>query len=262
MVGEFQHRTVVITGGESGIGRAAALQFAKLGARVFVGDVAQKEDNNIPFGGFEIARRICDVRSESDVESLIGDAVAATGRLDIMVNNAGVAKIGPITEATEAVWDFVMGINLKGVFFGCKHAIRQFQQTGGGVIVNTASNAGLLPRAHDPLYSISKLAVVGLTRSLALCHSRDRVRVNAVCPGPVGDTGMMDETLSGEADPEAAYRKYVNASPLAAAWGRMISPEEVAEAIVYLASDAAAMVTGTCIAIDGGKSLGVPPQAG
>lgn len=261
MIGEFQHRTVVITGGESGIGRATALQFARLGAKVFVGDLDQKTDNNIPFSELGISRRTCDVRRETDVEGLIREAVTATGRLDIMVNNAGVAKIGPITDVSEADWDFVMGINLKGVFFGCKHAIRQFQQGGGGVIVNTASNAGLLPRAHDPLYSISKQAVVGLTRSLALCHSRDRVRVNAVCPGPVGDTGMMDETLSGEADPEAAYRKYVNASPLAAAWGRMISPEEVAGAIVYLASDAAAMVTGTCIAIDGGKSLGVPPQA-
>jgi NAD(P)-dependent dehydrogenase (short-subunit alcohol dehydrogenase family) len=136
------------------------------------------------------------------------------------------------------------------------------QRLGGGSIVNTASNAGLLPRAHDPVYSISKQALVGLTKSLALCHSMDRIRINAVCPGPVGETGMVNADLDQAVDRDAAARKYIAASPLAQAWGRMIAPEEVAESIFYLVSDAALMVTGTCIAIDGGKSLGVPPSVG
>jgi len=126
--------------------------------------------------------------------------------------------------------------------------------------VNTASNAGLLPRAHDPVYSISKLALVGLTKSLALCHAGDRIRVNCVCPGPVAQTGIMDSDLTAQADPDTAAANYIAASPLARAWGRMITPDEVAESILYLVSDAAAMVTGTAIAIDGGKSLGVPPR--
>jgi NAD(P)-dependent dehydrogenase (short-subunit alcohol dehydrogenase family) len=154
-----------------------------------------------------------------------------------------------------------MDTNLKGAFFGSKHAVRHMLQAGnGGAIINTASNAGLLPRAHDPVYSISKMALVGLTKSLALCHAQDRIRVNCVCPGPVGDTGMMNADLDKAVDREQTIKQFIAASPLARAEGRMIRPEEVADAIVYLASDAAIMVTGTSIAIDGGKSLGVPPQ--
>jgi NAD(P)-dependent dehydrogenase (short-subunit alcohol dehydrogenase family) len=135
------------------------------------------------------------------------------------------------------------------------------QQRGGGTIVNVSSNAGLLPRAHDPVYSISKAALVALTRSLALCHARDRIRVNAVCPGPVSDTGMMNADLAAADDAQATARKFIEASPLALAQGRMIAPAEVAAAILYLVIDASAMVTGTIVAIDGGKSLGVPPSS-
>ncbi len=127
--------------------------------------------------------------------------------------------------------------------------------------MNIASNAGLLPRAHDPVYSISKAALVALTRSLALCHAPDKIRVNCVCPGPVGDTGMMNADIAAAADPNVVVRQMIAASPLARAHDRMITPAEVAQAVLYLVSDAAAMVTGTAVAIDGGKSLGVPPQA-
>ncbi|MDP7274436.1 MAG: SDR family oxidoreductase, partial [Planctomycetaceae bacterium] len=123
-----------------------------------------------------------------------------------------------------------------------------------------SSNAGLLPRAHDPVYSISKLALVGLTRSLALCLAPDRIRVNAVCPGPVGETEMMNADLEAADDPAALTGAMIAASPLAAAWQRMIDPAEVAASVLFLVSDAAVMVTGTAIGIDGGKSLGVPPR--
>lgn len=259
---QFAGRTAVITGGESGIGRATARWLGRAGARVFVGDVQLLPENRAEFQQLGIASRFCDVRTEEPIRQLIDDAVAATGRLDILVNNAGIAMVKPITEVSEADWDACMDTNLKAAFFGCKHAVKHMQRLGGGAIINTASNAGLLPRAHDPVYSISKQALVGLTKTLALCHSPDRIRINAVCPGPVGETGMINADLDRAADRVAAARQFIAASPLARAWGRMISPEEVAESIVYLASDAAAMVTGTCLAIDGGKSLGVPPAVG
>ncbi len=253
-------RTAVVTGGESGIGRATALRLAKLGATVITGDLEVQIANDALFNGHPIHRHRCDVRSESDVATLIGQAVRLTDRLDILVNNAGVGLVKPITEVTEAEWDRCLDTNLKGAFFGCKHAIPHLRRNpAGGAIVNLASNAGLLPRAHDPVYSISKHALVALTKSLALCHSIDRIRINAVCPGPVGETGMINADLAAAEDPHALALKFIAASPLAQAFGRMITPEEVADAVAYLVSDGSQLVTGTCIAIDGGKSLGVPP---
>jgi meso-butanediol dehydrogenase/(S,S)-butanediol dehydrogenase/diacetyl reductase len=251
-------RVAVVTGGESGIGRATALMLAGLGAQVFVGDLTLRSENDAPYTAAGIHRQTCDVRSEAAVSQLIATA-AATGRLDILVNNAGIGLVKPITAVTEEEWDRCLDTNLKAAFLGCKHAMPLMQRTGGGAIVNVASNAGLLPRAHDPVYSISKLALVGLTKSLALCHAPDRIRINAVCPGPVSETGMINADLAVATDREATRRQFIAASPLARALRRMISPEEVAESIAYLVSDAAMMVTGTCIAIDGGKSLGVPP---
>ncbi|HET6423324.1 MAG TPA: SDR family oxidoreductase, partial [Planctomycetaceae bacterium] len=206
-------------------------------------------------------RQLADVRREADVAGLIAAAHSATGRLDVLVNNAGIGMVKPITEVTEEEWDRCLETNLKGAFLGCKHAIPLMRANPeGGAIVNVASNAGLLPRSHDPVYSISKHALVGLTKSLALCHSVDRIRVNAVCPGPVGETGMINADLAAAADPAAMAQQFIAASPLARAFRRMISPDEVAQAIEYLVSDAALLVTGTMIAIDGGKSLGVPPK--
>lgn len=253
-----QIKTVVITGGESGIGRATARLFASAGCHVFVGDVRLRNENRIEYERLRIRSQLCDVRQEAQLEQLIKHAAAQTGRLDVLVNNAGVGLVKQATEVTEEEWDRCLDTNLKAAFFACKHAIRVMKDAQGGAIINIASNAGLLPRAHDPVYSISKQALVALTKSLALCHAPDRIRVNAICPGPVGGTDMIDDEIRESADPEATRRKLIAASPMAAAYGRMGSPEEVAQAVMYLASDAAAMVTGTCLAIDGGKSLGVP----
>jgi len=256
----FRERTVVVTGGASGIGRAAALRFAELGARVFVGDFDPLPESEALFAERGIHSLRCDVRREADVERLIGTA-AESGRLDVLVNNAGIGLVKPITEVSEAQWDRVLDTNFKGAFLGCKHAICKMQPARSGAIVNVASNAGILPRAHDPVYSISKAALVALTKSLALCHARDGIRINAVCPGPVGETRMMQRDLDAADDPQQLTQTLIDASPLAAAMGRMSTPEEIADSIVYLASDRAAMVTGTALAIDGGKSLGVPPKA-
>jgi len=256
---DLSGRVAVVTGGAGGIGRATALLLARHGARVVVGDHRPDSANDAVFAPLGIVQKHCDVRREDSIQALIDGAAAAHGRLDILVNNAGIGMVGQITEISESTWDDCLDTNLKGPFFGCKHAVRHMRAAGGGAIVNTASNAGLLPRAHDPVYSISKMALVALTKSLALCHAPDRIRINAVCPGPVDETGMMNDDLSRAADPEALRQKMISASPLARACGRMIHPEEVAAAVLYLVSDAASMVTGTALAIDGGKSLGVPP---
>jgi NAD(P)-dependent dehydrogenase (short-subunit alcohol dehydrogenase family) len=256
----LRDRVAVVTGGASGIGRATALLLARNGARVFVGDCDLLAENESVFAQGRISQSPCDVRREDQVEDLIDRAAREGGRLDILVNSAGVGLVKQITEVTEAEWDACLDTNLKGAFLACKHAIRRMRSGAGGAIVNIASNAGLLPRAHDPVYSVSKAALVALTKSLALCHARDRIRVNAVCPGPVEGTRMMDADLNKASDRAAAVQNLIAASPLAKAHARMITPLEVAEAVLYLVSDASLMVTGTAVAIDGGKSLGVPPQ--
>jgi NAD(P)-dependent dehydrogenase (short-subunit alcohol dehydrogenase family) len=295
-------RIAVVTGAASGIGRATALLLARHGAKVFAGDYDPLAVNERLFADAGIVQLVCDVRREDQVEALIALAAAESGRIDILVNSAGVGLVKQITDVTEAEWDVCLDTNLKGAFLASKHAIRRMRAvhdgpTGqgaaalhkkgvwnptaggrslarpqsqgsrhlfcakpGGAIVNIASNAGLLPRAHDPVYSISKAALVALTKSLALCHAADRIRVNAVCPGPVESTRMMDADLDRAPDREAAVRNLLAASPLARAHARMIAPEEVAQAVLYLVSDASQMVTGTALAIDGGKSLGVPPR--
>lgn len=255
-------RTAVVTGGASGIGRATALLLAEAGARVFVGDLRPRPENAVEFAQRGIRQSGCDVRRLDELRGLIDGAGEETGRVDILVNNAGIVMVGQVDEICEADWDACLDTNLKAAFFGFQFALPHLRRAGGGAVVNTASNAGLLPRAHDPVYSISKMALVGLTKSLALSHARDRIRVNCVCPGPVEGTEIMERDLAGQADPAAAAARYIAASPLARAHGRMISAEEVAEAILYLVSDAASMVTGTAVAIDGGKSLGVPAGPG
>jgi NAD(P)-dependent dehydrogenase (short-subunit alcohol dehydrogenase family) len=253
-------RVAVVTGGASGIGLATAKILAAHGARVFVGDFQPLAETSAMFRDAGITEQHCDVRREADVRDLIQTAAKAAGGVDMLVNNAGIAMVKQITEVTEEEWDACLDTNLKGAFLCCKHAIPEMRRRGGGSIVNIASNAGLLPRAHDPVYSISKGALVALTKSLALSHSVDRIRVNAVCPGPVCETRMMNADLDRATDRHATAQQFIQASPLARAHGRMIDPAEVAAAVLYLVSDAAAMVTGTSIAIDGGKSLGVPPK--
>ncbi|HTM56362.1 MAG TPA: SDR family oxidoreductase [Pirellulales bacterium] len=260
MTAELKGRIAVVTGGSRGIGRAVALALAKAGARVFSGDqslVAVNQATNRELG---ITELLCDVRVEEQVRALIEHATAPDGKLDILVSNAGINLVKQVPDATEAEWDACLETNLRGGFFAAKHAIPAMKKGGGGAIVFMASNAGLLPRAHDPVYSTSKAALVALSNSLALCHADDRIRSNAVCPGPVSGTSILEEGMAGGADPRELERGFIEASPLARAWGRMITPEEVAAAVLYLVSPAAAMVTGTALRIDGGKSLGVPPM--
>jgi NAD(P)-dependent dehydrogenase (short-subunit alcohol dehydrogenase family) len=255
----LSHHVAIVTGGSSGIGRAAAILLAQQGARVFTGDHQPRNANDEAFAHLGITQLTCDVRDDAQVRAFVDCAAGDGGGLHIVVSNAGIVLPKPITQVTEDEWDACLDTNVKGAFLICKHAIPHLQTAGGGSVVFTSSNAGLLPRAHDPVYCTSKAALIMLAQALGLAHGHDRIRFNAVCPGPVSATGIMDADLAAAADQKAAEASFIAASPLAKAAGRMITPEEVAQAILYLASDAAAMVTGTALRIDGGKSLGVPP---
>jgi len=256
---DLSNRVAVVSGGSSGIGRAVAILLAKHGAQVYICDLRLRDENWQVFSELGIIEQVCNVQSNQEIQQWIGNVLQRTKGIDILVNNAGIVLVKQITDATEAEWDACLDTNLKAAFLISKLVIPSMQKRGGGCIVNISSNAGILPRAHDPIYSTSKGALMAFTRSLALSHSVDRIRVNAVCPGPVAETEIIEQTMALKTDRAAAAIQLIEASPLARALGRMISPEEVAQAVLYLVSDVAAMVTGTAIAIDGGKSLGVPP---
>ncbi len=255
---DLSNQTAVVTGGASGIGRACAVLLAEQGAKVFVADFDPLDENQQQFDALGIEQHRCDVRKIGELQDVVDEAATA-GPLKILVNNAGIGMVKQIDDVSEEDWDACLDTNFKSAFFGCKYAIPHMRAAGGGAIVNISSNAGLLPRAHDPVYSISKGAMFALTKSLALCHAPDRVRINAVCPGPVGQTRMMEADLSAAENRDAMVEKFISASPLAKAYQRLTDPREIAQSVLYLVSDAAVMVTGTSIGIDGGKSLGVPP---
>jgi NAD(P)-dependent dehydrogenase (short-subunit alcohol dehydrogenase family) len=255
---ELAGRVAVVTGGATGIGLATARALAADGATVYV---AARDIERARHVAAEASGRGLDLRvvsmDVSDAEAVAAGFIEidAAGRLDILVNNAGINMVGRVEALSEADWDAALDTNLKGAFLVARQAIPRMRSSGGGVIVNVASNAGLVARADEPAYSTSKAGLLMLTRSLARAHAEDRIRVNAVCPGPVRDTGIMDRNLARAPDPEAALASYLNKAPLAAAWGRLIDPVEVAALVRYLCSDAAAMITGATVTIDGGKSL-------
>jgi NAD(P)-dependent dehydrogenase (short-subunit alcohol dehydrogenase family) len=261
MDGESAGRVAVVTGGASGIGLATARALASDGAAVYIAvrDLTRGRQvaSEAAARGLDIRAIGMDVSDARSVADGFGE-IDAAGRLDIVVNNAGTDMVGRIEDLSEADWDACLDTNLKGPFLVARQAIPRLRKSGGGVIVNVASNAGLVARADEPAYSTSKAGLLMLTRSLALAHAADRIRVNAVCPGPVGGTGIMDRNLARASDSAAALASYVGRAPLAAAWGRLIEPDEVAAMIRFLCSDRAAMITGATIAIDGGKSAADP----
>ncbi len=257
---ELAGRVAIVTGGASGIGLATARALAADGAIVYLG-VRDVERGRRAARETDAQADLRVVRMDVTDAGSVRDAfseIDAAGRLDIVVNNAGIDGVGRIEDLSDADWDRCLATNLTGPFLVTREAVPRLRRNGGGVIVNVASNAGLVARADEPAYSTAKAGLLMLTRSLALAHAADRIRVNAVCPGPVGGTGIMDRNLAGAADPDAALRSYLARAPLAAAVGRMIEPGEVAAAIRFLCSDAATMITGATLAIDAGKSAAGP----
>jgi NAD(P)-dependent dehydrogenase (short-subunit alcohol dehydrogenase family) len=255
---ELAGRVAIVTGGATGIGLATARALAADGAAVYIAArdaprarrVAAEESAR----GLDIRAVLMDVSEAKSVAAAFLE-VDDAGRLDIVVNNAGIDMVGRVENLSEIDWDACLNTNLKGPFLVAGQAIPRLRSTGGGVIVNVASNAGLVARADEPAYSTSKAGLLMMTRSLARAHAEDRIRVNAVCPGPVGHTGIMDRNLARASDPAAALADYLRKAPLAAALGRLIEPEEVAGLIRFLCSDIASMITGAVVAIDGGKSV-------
>ena len=263
MVGRVTGRVAFITGGNSGIGRACALALVREGADVLItgqnagrGEQVATELNET--GPGRAVFWPADVRDAAQVQSAFAELDRVFGGLDILLNNAGVNAFGAVDTLSEADWDACFDTNLKGVFLCSREASPRLRRRGGGVIINNASNAGLIARADDPAYCASKAGLIMLTRSMALAHAADRVRVNAVCPGPISNTRLLEEYVSHTPDPAAARQALAATAPLAAALDRLITPEEVAGLVLYLCGDEAQMMTGAIIAIDGGKSAGLP----
>ena len=243
----FKGKVAVVTGSSYGIGRSTAIAFAKRGAKVVLSDWVDDKDTREVIGqaGGEAVYFKCDVSNEEEVRSLMAQAVSHYGRLDFAFNNAGVeGSPAPVADCSNENWDRTIGINLRGVWLCMKHQIPAMLKTGGGVIVNNASIAGLVGFAGVPAYVASKHGVVGLTKNAALDYAKQNIRVNAVCPGVI-QTPMIERFTGG--DPKV-IQQLVAGEPM----DRLGQPEEIAETVVFLCSDAASFITGQAIAVDGG----------
>lgn len=245
----LKDKVAVITGAKSGIGLATALRFAAEGAKVVVADVrnAHEEARKLTSQGAQAFFVQVDVSNESQVNALFEKTVAAYGRLDVLVNNAGIELAKKITDTSEAEWDRLMSVNLKGVFLCSKAAIPVMRRHGGGVIINVASELGLAGGSQIAAYCASKGGVVQLTKAMAVDHAEGGVRVNCVCPGPV-NTPLLEAIIARSADPEVERRSIVSKTLLK----RLGQPDEIANVIAFLASDESSFMTGSVVVVDGG----------
>lgn len=243
-------KVAIVTGAGSGIGHEAAKLFSAQGATVVVADrngaAAQSVAAEIAAAGGIATAFTVDVARESEVAAMVEAAVSAHGRLDILVNNAGFGFAGTVVSTSEAEWDALMAVNVKGVFFGCKHTIPVMERQGGGAIVNTASAAANIGIHDRAAYVASKGAVAALTRAMAIDHVDANIRINAVAPGTI-ESPYFTEILNRPGADE--LRRGLEERQ---AMGRMGRPVEIAQAMLWLASDDASFCTGTVMVVDGG----------
>lgn len=257
MVSDMKGKVVLVTGGATGMGRATALEFASLGAKVAV-----VTGSNVA-GGQETVRMIreqggeaifvqCNISKESEVEAMVAAVVAQWGRIDCAFNNAGVGPdgvripYGPLTDLTEELWDKVINVNLKGTFLCLKHELIQMRKQGQGAIVNNASIGGLKMAPGFGAYGPSKAGVVALTKLAAIENAKAGIRVNVVCPGPTLGTDLMANTMATDPGEEAALKEHV--IPM----GKLGTTLDVARAVVWLCSDLSGHTTGQSLSVDGG----------
>ena len=244
----LKDRVAIVTGGGSGFGAAICRRFVEEGAKVVVVDCRADR-------GEDVAREIGaafvegDVASDAGARRMIATAVDRFGRLDVVVNNAGAPQPPTaVTDTDERDFDRLMAVNAKAIFLAAKYAVPVMRQQGGGVILNTVSVAAIRPRPNLSAYNASKGAALVLSKSLAIELAPDRIRVNAVCPGP-GDTPMLATFVGGDSDAHRAA--FLQSIPL----GRLCAPSDIASTMVFLASDEASFITGAVIEVDGGRCI-------
>lgn len=257
MPADMKGKVVIVTGGATGMGREAAKEFASVGARVAVvtGHNAaggRETVSQIRQAGGEAEFFQCDVTKEEQVQAMVEAVAAHYGRVDCAFNNAGVGPdgvripYGPLTELTEEIWDKVMNVNLKGLFFCLKHELLQMRKQGGGAIVNNASIGGLKMAPNFGAYGPSKAGVIALTKLAALENARAGIRVNVICPGPTTGTDLMNNTLATDPNEEKNLTEHV--IPM----GKLGTTQDIARAAVWLCSDFSGHITGQALSVDGG----------
>lgn len=249
----FKDKCVIVTGAGAGIGRAAALKFAQEGAKVVCNsnnETAQATAQMILQHGGDALFVMGDISVEEDVRRVVEQTMQTYGRIDVLVNNAGIVFAGTLENTAKEAFEKTMDVNVIGTFMMSQCAVEHMLRQGGGVIVNTASVAGIKGHVNRLAYAASKGAVIAMTKSMALELCRQNIRVNCVCPGTTL-TPSLKERIEATEDPPATLREFSNRQPL----GRLGMPEEIAEAILFAACDDAAYMTGASIIIDGGMTM-------